>query len=147
MPFSPYRAVARATLISGVALLSSGCVYQLPGFVMPGSGTPSAELKPLPPKPKSPLPDSQRLGAIEKTADRPDAGGPGVAYSAPPAPPQLVAKPGEKIVTIGPDDTLLSLSRTHGVPVTMLMSSNNLSNLMLTPGQQLRIPAIGTRRS
>jgi hypothetical protein len=142
------RTCAIAVLLSSVAALSSGCVYQLPGFAMPGSGTPSAELKPREPaKPRAALPDSQRLGALEKSAAKTDAGGPGVPYTAPPAPPQLVAKPGEKIITIGPEDTLLSLSRAHGVPVTMLMSSNNLANLSLTPGQQLRIPAIGARRS
>jgi LysM repeat protein len=136
-----YSALMIAALLTSVAVTTSGCVYQLPSFAMPGSGTPAprAELKP-----KTTLPDSQRLGALEKTAD---AGGPGVPYSAPPAPAQLVAKAGEKIVTIGPDDTLLSLSRAHGVPVTMLMSSNNLSSLTLTPGQQLRIPSISPRRS
>jgi LysM repeat protein len=115
-----------------VGISISGCAYQLPSFAIPGSGTPAprAELKP-----KAPLPDSQRLGA--------DMAG-GVPYVAPK--PQIVAKPGEKLVTIGPDDTLLSLSRTHGVPVTMLMSANNLSNLTLEQGQILRIPAIGPKR-
>ena len=82
------------------------------------------------------LAERERLGA-----DVPVGGLPYVAPK-----PQVVAKPGEKLVTVGPDDTLLSLSRTHGVPVTMLMSTNNLSNLTLEQGQQLRIPALGMKR-
>jgi hypothetical protein len=127
------RASSRILAAASLAALVSGCAYQLPSFVMPGSGTPPPRTDL---KPRKALPDSQRLGVA-------DPGGPGVPYS---APPQLIAKPGEKIVTIGPDDTLLSLSRTHGVPVTMLMSSNNLTNLALSPGQQLRIPALGPKR-
>jgi LysM repeat protein len=86
-------------------------------------------------KPKAPLPESQRLGADMAGA---------VPYTAPK--PQVVAKPGEKLVTVGPEDTLLSLSRAHGVPVTMLMSTNSLSNLTLEQGQQLRIPSLGPKR-
>ena len=115
-----------------VGVLTSGCAVQMPSFAMPGSGTPAprAELKP-----KAPLPESQRLGA--------DMAG-GVPYIAPK--PQVVAKPGEKLLTVGPEDTLLSLSRTHGIPVTMLMSTNNLSSLTLEQGQQLRIPSLGPKR-
>jgi LysM repeat protein len=120
-----------ATLVVGV--LTSGCAVQMPSFAMPGSGTPAprAELKP-----KAPLPESQRLGASDLAG--------GVPYAAPK--PQVVAKPGEKLVTVGPEDTLLSLSRAHGVPVTMLMSTNNLSNLTLEQGQVLRIPSVGPKR-
>jgi hypothetical protein len=113
-------------------VMTSGCAYQLPSFAMPGSGTPAprAELKP-----KAPLPESQRLGA--------DMAG-GAPYVAPR--PQVVAKPGEKLITVGPEDTLLSLSRAHGVPVTMLMSTNSLSNLTLEQGQLLRVPSLGPKR-
>jgi LysM repeat protein len=112
-------------------VLTSGCAVQMPSFAMPGSGTPAprAELKP-----KAPLPESQRL------ADMAGA----VPYTAPK--PQVVAKPGEKLVTVGPEDTLLTLSRAHGVPVTMLMSTNSLSNLTLEQGQVLRIPSLGPKR-
>jgi LysM repeat protein len=128
--------VLAGLVFSGMA---SGCAYQLPSFVMPGSGTPSTPVPRAELKPKTQMPDSQRLGATDVTP----AGG--VPYKAPP--PQLVAKPGEKIITISPDDTLLSLSRSTGVPVTLLMSSNNLSTLTLTPGQELRIPSINARPS
>jgi LysM repeat protein len=113
-------------------VLTSGCAVQMPSFAMPGSGTPAprAELKP-----KAPLPESQRLGADMAGA---------VPYTAPK--PQVVAKPGEKLVTVGPEDTLLTLSRAHGVPVTMLMSTNSLSNLTLEQGQVLRIPSLGPKR-
>ena len=122
-----------AMLVCATAgVLTSGCAVQMPSFAMPGSGAPAlrAELKP-----KAPLPESQRLGA--------DMAG-GVPYVTPK--PQVVAKPGEKLVTVGPEDTLLSLSRAHGVPVTMLMSTNNLASLTLEPGQQLRIPSLGPKR-
>lgn len=116
-----------------VGMLTSGCAYQMPSFAMLGSGTPTARAEV---KPKVPLPESQRLGASDVAG--------GVPYTAPK--PQVVAKPGEKLVTVGLEDTLLSLSRAHGVPVTMLMSTNNLSSLTLEPGQQLRIPSLGPKR-
>jgi LysM repeat protein len=120
-----------ACAMAGV--LTSGCAVQMPGFAMPGSGTPAprAELKP-----KAPLPESQKLGASDLAG--------GVPYVAPK--PQVVAKPGEKLVTVSPEDTLLGLSRAHGVPVTMLMTTNNLSSLTLEQGQVLRIPSLGPKR-
>jgi LysM repeat protein len=132
MTVTSRRAAMFASVMTGV--LTSGCAYQMPGFAMLGSGTPSprAELKP-----KAPLPESQRLGASDVAG--------GVPYTAPK--PQVVAKPGEKLITVGPEDTLLSLSRVYGVPVTMLMSANHLSSLTLEQGQQLRIPSLGPKRS
>ncbi len=121
-------------------VLTSGCAVQMPSFAMPGSGTPTGALAPRAElKPKAPLPDSQRLGASDLAG--------GVPYTAPkPQAAPVVAKPGEKLVTVGPEDTLLTLSRIHGVPVTMLMSTNNLSNLTLEQGQVLRIPSLGPKR-
>jgi LysM repeat protein len=117
-------------------VLTSGCAVQMPSFAMPGSGTPAPRAALAP---KAPLPDSQRLGASDLAG--------GVPYTAPkPQAVAVVAKPGEKLVTVGPEDTLLTLSRTHGVPVTMLMSTNNLSNLTLEQGQILRIPSLGPKR-
>jgi LysM repeat protein len=134
------RASTRIFAAATIAGLVSGCAYQLPSFAMPGSGTPPPRTDL---KPRKQMPDSQRLGGTDAAGLVGLSSGPGVPYT---APPQLVAKPGEKIVTIGPDDSLLSLSRAHGVPVTMLMSSNNLTNLTLEPGQQLRIPGLGSKR-
>jgi LysM repeat protein len=128
----PRIAIIMCTL-AGVS--TSGCAVQMPSFAMLGSGSPAprTELKL-----KAPLPESQRLGAD-------------LAGAEPSTPPKqqaapVVAKPGEKLVTVGPDDTLLSLSRAHGVPVTMLMSTNNLNGLSLEQGQQLRIPSLGPKR-
>jgi LysM repeat protein len=115
-------------------ILTSGCAVQMPSFAMPGSGTPAPRAALAQ---KAPLPESQRLGADMAGA---------VPYSAPKPQAVVVAKPGEKLVTVGPEDTLLSLSRIHGVPVTMLMSTNNLSSLTLEQGQVLRIPALGPKR-
>ena len=125
------RVAMFACVVTGI--LTSGCAYQMPSFAMLGSGTPTPRAEA---KPKAPLPESQRLGASDVAG--------GVPYTAPK--PQVVAKPGEKLVTVGPDDTLLSLSRAHGVPVTMLMSTNNLSSLTLEHGQHLRIPSLGPKR-
>jgi LysM repeat protein len=83
------------------------------------------------------LPESQKLGADMAGA---------MPYTAPKPATAVVAKPGEKLVTVSPEDTLLGLSRTHGVPVTMLMSTNNLSSLTLEQGQVLRIPSLGPKR-
>ena len=131
MTVIPRRIAVLACVLGGV--LTSGCAYQMPSFAMLGSGTPTPRAEA---KPKAPLPESQRLGASDVAG--------GVAYA--PPKPQVVAKPGEKLVTVGPEDTLLSLSRAHGVPVTMLMSTNNLSSLTLEQGQQLRIPSLGPKR-
>jgi LysM domain len=116
-------------------VLTAGCAVQMPSFAMPGSGTPAPRAALL--APKAPLPESQRLGADMAGA---------VPYTAPKAQAIVVAKPGEKLVTVGPEDTLLGLSRTHGVPVTLLMSTNNLSGLTLEQGQVLRIPSLGPKR-
>jgi LysM repeat protein len=126
-----------AMIICAMAgVLTSGCAVQMPSFAMPGSGTPAPRAALTP---KAPLPESQRLGASDIAG--------GVPYTAPkPQAALVVAKPGEKLVTVGPEDTLLSLSRAHGVPVTMLMSTNNLSNLTLEQGQVLRIPSLGPKR-
>jgi LysM repeat protein len=125
-----------AMIICAMAgVLTSGCAVQMPSFAMPGSGTPAPRAALAP---KAPLPESQRLGADMAGA---------VPYTAPkPQAALVVAKPGEKLVTVGPEDTLLSLSRAHGVPVTMLMSTNNLSSLTLEQGQVLRIPSLGPKR-
>jgi hypothetical protein len=122
----PMRRALSGSLIAG---LCSGCVMQLPAFVMPGSGTP---------EPRADIgariaKDQHALGAAAVPGKATPVSGPNF---------KAALKPGEKMITVAPGDTMLAISRTHGIPVTLLMSANRLSDLTLTPGQQLLIPSL-----
>ena len=61
--------------------------------------------------------------------------------------PQAPAMASGDAIIVQPGDTLYSLSRTHHVSLSELMSANSLSNPNVHPGQKLYLPGDGSARS
>ncbi len=66
-------------------------------------------------------------------------GGGDITGSVPPPPPRWTWEGGTPIV-VASGETLEIISRKHGVPVSAIMSANNLTSPTLHPGQHLVIP-------
>jgi hypothetical protein len=123
------------SILTGCALASlcAGCVMQLPAFVLPGSGTP---------EPRADI--GARIAKDQNALGAKAVPGKVIPVSGPVSGPNFKAalKPGERMITVAAGETMLAVSRAHGIPVTLLMSANRLSDLTLVPGQQLLIPSL-----
>lgn len=136
-PRGPYGAGAPSVQVA--ALPDAGYSNQPQSYAQPSYSAPAYNNPPPSYTPPPPARSYQAKPFSHTRYQVPEGG-----YAK--APSSVATGPGEPIV-VQPGDTLYSLSRSHNVSLSELMSVNSLTNPNVHPGQTLYLPGNGRRQT